>query len=33
VTDQYPDSTEAEVARKALEAAAAKDKPVTTEPS
>ena len=33
VTDQYPDSTEAEVARKALEAAAAKGEPVAAEPS
>ena len=33
VTDQYPDSAEAEVARKALEAAAAKSEPVATEPS
>jgi tol-pal system protein YbgF len=33
VTDQYPDSAEAEIARKALEAAAAKSDPVATEPS
>ena len=33
VTDQYPDSAEAEVARKALEAAAAKSDPVAAEPS
>ncbi len=33
VTDQYPYSAEAEVARKALEAAAAKSEPVTAEPS
>ena len=33
VTDQYPDSAEAEVARKALEAAAAKGEPVAAEPS
>ena len=33
VTGQYPDSAEAEVARKALEAAAAKDEPVAAEPS
>ena len=33
VTDQYPDSTEAEVARKALEAAAVKGEPVAAEPS
>jgi len=31
VTDQYPDSAEAEVARKALEAAAAKSEPVAVE--
>ena len=33
VTDQYPDSAEAEVARKALEAAGAKSEPAATEPS
>ena len=33
VTDQYPDSAEAEVARKALEAAAAKSDPVAAEAS
>ena len=33
VTDQYPDSAEAEVARKALEAAAAKSDPVAADPS
>jgi tol-pal system protein YbgF len=33
VTDQYPDSAEAEVARKALEAAAAKSEPIAAEPS
>ena len=33
VTDQYPDSAEAEVARKAIEAAAAKSDPVAAEPS
>ena len=33
VTDQYPDSAEAEVARKALEAAAAKSDPGAAEPS
>lgn len=33
VTDQYPDSAEAEVARKALETAAAKSEPVATDPS
>lgn len=33
VTDQYPDSAEAEVARKALEAAAAKSEPVALEAS
>ncbi len=31
VTDQYPDSAEAEVARKALEAAVAKSEPVASE--
>jgi len=29
VVDQYPDSAEAEIARKALEAAAARDEPTT----
>lgn len=33
VTDQYPDSAEAEVARKALDAAAAKGELITSEPS
>ncbi len=33
VTDQYPDSAEAEVARKALEAAAAKGEPIAAEPN
>lgn len=33
ITDQYPDSAEAEVARKALEAAAAKSDPGAAEPS
>ncbi len=33
VTDQYPDSAEAEVARKALEAAAEKSEPAAAEPS
>jgi hypothetical protein len=33
VTNQYPDSAEAEVARKALEAAAAKSEPVALEAS
>ncbi len=33
VTDQYPDSAEADVARKALETAATKSEPVATEPS
>ncbi|MEP7153240.1 MAG: tol-pal system protein YbgF [Nitrospira sp.] len=33
VTDQYPDSAEADVARKALETAAAKGEPVAAEPS
>jgi tol-pal system protein YbgF len=33
VTDQYPDSAEADVARKALETAAAKSEPVAAEPS
>ena len=32
VTDQYPDSPEAEVARKALDGAIAKSDPVVTEP-
>lgn len=32
VTDQYPDSVEAEVARKALETAAAKSEPLAAEP-
>jgi tol-pal system protein YbgF len=33
VTDQYPDSSEADVARKALDTAAAKSEPVAVEPS
>ena len=33
VTDQYPDSAEADVARKALETAAAKSEPVAADPS
>ncbi len=33
VTGQYPDSPEAEVARKALEAAAAKGEPIAAEPN
>ena len=33
VTDQYPDSAEADLARKALEAAAAKNESVAAEPS
>ncbi|MBI4002619.1 MAG: tol-pal system protein YbgF [Nitrospira defluvii] len=33
VTDQYPDSAEADVARKTLETAAAKNEPVAAEPS
>lgn len=32
VTSQYPDSPEAEVARKAMDAAAAKEEPVAAEP-
>lgn len=33
VTDQYPDSAEADVARKALETTAAKSEPMAAEPS